>query len=241
MNHSQFVEHLGILLVEDDQDIAENIADYFEAKGHRMDFALNGIQGLHLALTQPYDVMILDIMLPGMDGKTLCSRLRDSPARHLPVLMLTARDTLDDKLSGFDAGADDYLVKPFALQELEARVHALSNRARQSRETVLFLADLMMDTQAMTVTRAGRSIHLNRACMCILELLMRNSPKVVLRQTLEQALWGDMPPGSDALRSHMYMLRQKIDKPFTTTLIQTVHGVGYKLVPDPKPHKKNEI
>ncbi len=235
MSHSHFVEHLGILLVEDDQDIAENIADYFEAKGHQMDFALNGIQGLHLALTQAYDVMILDVMLPGMDGKTLCSRLRDSPARHLPVLMLTARDTLDDKLSGFDAGADDYLVKPFALQELEARIYALANRARQGLETALFLGDLMMDTQAMTVTRAGQPIHLNRACMCILELLLRNSPKVVLRQTLEQALWGDMPPGSDALRSHMYMLRQKIDKPFATPLIHTVHGVGYKLVPGRKP------
>ncbi len=220
---------LQILLVEDNQDIAENIADYFEARGHLLDFALNGVQGLHLALTQTYDIMILDIMLPGMDGLTLCKKLRESTASRLPVLMLTALDTLPNKLEGFGSGADDYLVKPFAIQELEVRLHALVNRARQEPATFLSVADLNLDTQTRTVTRGEKVIRLNPACMQILELLMRESPRVVSRKDLDHALWGDMPPDSDALRSHMYMLRKKIDKPFSRALIHTIHGVGYKL------------
>jgi len=220
---------LQILLVEDNQDIAENIADYFEAKGHAMDFAMNGIQGLHLALTQSYDLMILDIMLPGMDGLTLCKKLRESRENQLPVLMLTALDTLPDKLEGFGSGADDYLVKPFALQELEVRAYALVNRVRQNAFSRLIVADLELDTQTMTVARGGKEIRLNRVCMKILELLMQASPKVVTRDEMDHALWGDMPPGSDALRSHIYQLRQQIDKPFDSHLIHTVHGIGYKL------------
>ena len=221
---------LRILVVEDNVDIAENIGDYLEAQGHIMDFAMDGIGGLHLAITQEYDVLILDIMLPGMDGITLCNKLREAGGKQTPVLMLTARDTLSDKLEGFKAGADDYLIKPFALQELEARINALTKRAEIVEKPVLHVADLELDTGSMKVLRAGKPIDLNRACLKILQMLMQAYPNVVPRNEIEDTLWGDMPPGSDSLRSHIYILRRAIDKPFEQALLETVHGVGYRLV-----------
>ena len=221
---------LRILVVEDNVDIAENIGDYLEAQGHIMDFAMDGIGGLHLAITQKYDVLILDIMLPGMDGITLCNKLREAGGKQTPVLMLTARDTLSDKLEGFKAGADDYLIKPFALQELEARIKALTKRAEIVEKPVLHVADLELDTGSMKVSRAGKPIDLNRACLKILQMLMQAYPNVVPRNEIEDTLWGDMPPGSDSLRSHIYILRRAIDKPFEQALLETVHGVGYRLV-----------
>ena len=221
---------LRILIVEDNIDIAENIADFFDLQGHVTDFAMDGIGGLHLALTQEYDAIILDIMLPGMDGLTFCRKLRNEGEKGTPVLMLTARDTLDDKLEGFDAGADDYLVKPFELEELSARIQALVRRSDHARKKLLRIGDLEMDLGKMQVHRTGRLIELNRACLKILTMLMQASPNVVSRQEIEHALWSDMPPGSDALRSHIYTLRQAVDKPFKCHLIQTVHGLGYKLV-----------
>jgi DNA-binding response OmpR family regulator len=221
---------LRILVVEDNVDIAENIGDYLEAQGHIMDFAMDGIGGLHLALTQEYDVLILDIMLPGMDGITLCNKLREEGGKQTPVLMLTARDTLSDKLEGFKAGADDYLIKPFALQELEARIKALTKRAEIVEKPVLHVADLELDTGSMKVSRAGKPIDLNRACLKILQMFMQAYPNVVPRNEIEDMLWGDMPPGSDSLRSHIYILRRAIDKPFEQALLETVHGVGYRLV-----------
>ena len=221
---------LRILVVEDNVDIAENIGDYLKAQGHIMDFAMDGIGGLHLAITQEYDVLILDIMLPGMDGITLCNKLREEGGKQTPVLMLTARDTLSDKLEGFKAGADDYLIKPFALQELEARIKALTKRAEIVEKPVLHVADLELDTGSMKVSRSGKPIDLNRACLKILQMLMQAYPNVVPRNEIEDTLWGDMPPGSDSLRSHIYLLRRAIDKPFEQALLETVHGVGYRLV-----------
>ena len=133
---------LRILIVEDNIDIAENISDYLELQGHVTDFAMDGIGGLHLAITQEYDVIILDIMLPGMDGLTFCRKLREEGQKVTPVLMLTARDTLSDKLEGFDAGADDYLVKPFELEELVARMQALVRRSDLGKEKPLRVGDL---------------------------------------------------------------------------------------------------
>ena len=219
-----------ILIVEDNIDLAENIADYFELQGHVTDFAMDGISGLHLALSQEYDAIILDIMLPGIDGITFCRKLRQEGEKTTPVLMLTARDTLNDKLEGFDAGADDYLVKPFDLEELIARIQALVRRSELSKEKLLRIGDLKFDLGKMQVQRAGHPIELNRACLKILRILMQASPNVVYRQEIEFVLWGDMPPGSDVLRSHIYSLRKSIDKPFTPHLIRTVHGMGYKLV-----------
>ena len=221
---------LRILIVEDNIDIAENITDYLELQGHIMDFAMDGISGLHLALTQNYDVIILDIMLPGMDGLTFCRKLREEGEKGTPVLMLTARDTLSDKLEGFEAGADDYLIKPFEMKELSARIQALVRRSVHARKKLLRVGNLEIDIGKMQVQRAGRSIELNRVCLKILTMLMQASPNVVSRKEIEHALWSDMPPGSDALRSHIYTLRKAIDKPFKRHLIQTVHGIGYKLI-----------
>lgn len=221
---------LRILIVEDNADIAENIGDYLEQQGHVLDFAMDGIGGLHLALTHDFDVIVLDIMLPGMDGLTFCRKLRKEADRKTPVLMLTARDTLSDKLEGFDAGADDYLVKPFALEELAARIGVLVRRGDQSASSRMRVADMEVDTGKMQIHRAGRKIELNRACLKILIMLMQAHPNIVTRKELQHALWGDAPPGSDALRSHIYALRNAIDKPFKHSLLETVHGVGYRLV-----------
>ncbi len=227
---------LRILIVEDNNDIAENIGDYLEAQGHITDFAMDGIGGLHLAFTQSYDVIVLDIMLPRMDGLTFCRKLREEGEKRTPVLMLTARDTLPDKLEGFEAGADDYLVKPFALEELAARLGALVRRTDSTAESLFRIGDLEMDTGSMNVKRAKRDIVLNRACLKILAMLMQAHPKIVSRREIEHGLWGDMLPGSDVLRSHIYALRRAIDKPFKHPLLQTVHGIGYKLVePDDFP------
>ena len=223
-------QSLRILIVEDNTDIAENIGDYLEQQGHVLDFAMDGIGGLHLALTHDFDVIVLDVMLPGMDGLTFCRKLRKEANRKTPVLMLTARDTLSDKLEGFEAGTDDYLVKPFALEELAARIAALARRGDQSASTRICVADLEVDIGKMQVQRAGRKIELNRACLKILIMLMKAHPNIVTRKELEHSLWADKPPGSDVLRSHIYALRSAIDKPFKHSLLETVHGVGYRLV-----------
>ncbi len=221
-------ENIRLLVIEDNPAIVENISDFLEAKGFIMDFAMDGIGGLHLALTQEYDVIVLDLMLPGMDGITLCQKLRGQADKQVPVIMLTARDTLDDKLLGFESGADDYLVKPFALKELEARVRVLAKRRSRDKK-VLIVGDLTMDLGTFEVIRQGRKVELNNTCISILKQLMEASPNVVSRKEMEHTLWGDMPPGSDVLRSHLYNLRKKIDKPFDQALIQTIHGVGFQL------------
>lgn len=223
------MEQLRILLIEDHMDIAENIIDFLELQGHIVDYAMDGISGMHLALTKEFEVIVLDLMLPGMDGLTLCEKLRTEAEKQIPVLMLTARDTLSDKLTGFKAGADDYLVKPFALEELLARVLALSKRQHVQRSTELVVADLKLDLGTMCVSRAGQPISLNRTCVTILKTLMKAYPNIVSRQDLEVAIWGDEPPGSDALRSHLYTLRNKINKPFPIPILHTVHGLGYCL------------
>ena len=218
------------MVVEDNEDIAENIGDFLESQGDIIDYAFDGIGGLHLALTHDYDVIVLDVMLPGMDGLTFCRKLREDGSKATPILMLTARDTLSDKLKGFEAGADDYLVKPFALEELAARIDVLARRSDTATRRTLNVADLVLDSGRMVVMRQGRVVELNRICFKILSLLMQAHPNVVSRQVLEDALWGDTLPGSDALRSHIYALRCSIDKPFGAPLLRTVHGIGYRLV-----------
>ena len=220
---------MRILVVEDNPDIAANIMDFLEASGYSPDHAPDGICGMHLALTQRFDVIVLDLMLPGMDGLTLCSHLRER-GDSTPILMLTARDTLPDKVAGFDAGTDDYLVKPFALKELFVRIRALGQRNRSTSGQVLRVADLELNLGTFEVTRAGRPLELNKVGTRILQCLMEASPNVVTRDELTWQIWQDQPPGSDALRSHIYHLRQVVDKPFPTHLLQTLRGVGYRLV-----------
>ncbi len=169
-------------------------------------------------------------MLPGMDGIALCRKLRDEAKRDTPILMLTARDTLGDKLAGLDAGADDYLVKPFEIQELEARIRALVRRHRgQISPEALQVGDLTLDTGTLVVQRGGKTLHLTPICLKILMVLMRASPRVVSRRDIEREVWGDILPDSDTLRSHLYNLRKVIDRPFEKALLQTVQSAGYRL------------
>ncbi len=222
---------MNVLIVEDEQDIAANIGDYLQAQGETPDYAYDGIGGLHLALTQEYDAIVLDVMLPRMNGLQFCQALRQE-GFNTPVLMLTARDTLADKLAGFDVGTDDYLVKPFALQELYVRLTALVRRAQPPQQKIIKVADLELNQDTHTATRAGHTLKLNPVGLKLLALLMQSSPNTVLRHVLEEALWQETPPESDALRSHLYALRQVVDKPFKQALIHTVHGIGYRLVAD---------
>ncbi len=219
-----------ILIIEDNPDLVANLYDYLELQGYVVDAAYDAKSGLQFALENDYDAVVLDLMLPGMDGLEVCSRLRDA-GRDLPVLMLTARDTLDDKLEGFAHGADDYMVKPFAMQELDARLQALVRRARgeQSRE-VIQVADLSFDPGSLRLERAGKRISLPPIPLKILTLLLRQSPRVVPRKEIERRIWGNTRPDSDALRAHMSVLRTAIDRPFDKALIRTVHGIGYQLV-----------
>jgi DNA-binding response OmpR family regulator len=184
---------------------------------------------MHLAATQSYDLAVLDVMMPGIDGFTLCQRLRES-RNYLPIIMLTARDTLDDRLQGFSSGADDYLVKPFELSELVARIEAVLRRTH-GVSRLLTVADLSLDLDSLEVKRAGKRIKLNPIGLKLLEVLMQRSPSVVRREQLEEAVWGDDCPDSDSLRSHIHHLRQAIDKSFDVPLLQTVHGIGFKLAP----------
>lgn len=220
---------MQVLVVEDNRDLMANVFDFLEARGHVVDAAYDAPAGLERALGSDYDAVVLDLILPGGDGLDVCRRLR-AEGRSTPVLMLTARDTLADKLAGFEAGADDYLVKPFALQELEARLVALARRARGSAfRTRLQVADLMLDLATRRVERAGRPIELPPIPLRILELLMRHAPRVVTRAEIERWVWGDAPPDSDALRSHLYVLRSAIDRPFETPLLRTLRGLGCQL------------
>jgi DNA-binding response OmpR family regulator len=220
---------MHLLLIEDNPDLVENLSDFFEAHGHTVDIAYNGLAGLRFAQEKIYDVIVLDLMLPGMDGLEVCARLRKE-GRDTPILMLTARDTLNDKLEGFGSGADDYLVKPFALPELEVRLGALVRRGRGGTpQHLLRVADLSFDPDRMRVERAGRRIELPPIPLRILALLIRRSPGVVRRQELEREVWGDDPPDSDALRAHMHALRSAIDRDAKMPLLHTVRSIGYQL------------
>lgn len=219
-----------ILLVEDNRNIAEMVIEYLERKGFGVDYAADGQDGFRLATENSYDVIVLDLMLPRMDGIEVCRRLRNEAKRATPVLMLTARDTLDDKVTGLDAGADDYLVKPFAIQELEARVRALIRRERrQVSAEVLKVADLVLDTASLRVTRGGQELQLSPIGLRLLSILMRESPRVVSRRDIEREIWGDGLPDSDTLRSHLYNLRKAIDRPFEKQLLHTVQSAGYRI------------
>lgn len=232
MVHKLGAAPVRVLIVEDNRDICANIADYLEKHHYILDFAYDGISAMHLALTNPFDVIVLDLMLPGMDGLSFCKKLRADANIDKPVLMLTARDTLDDKLKGFEAGADDYLVKPFALQELHARLQALYKRSHGKTDNLLTVGELTLNKSTLQVYRAGLRLELNPTCMKLLQRLMEEAPSVVDRDALETLLWADEVPDGDALRSHMYKLRQAIDRPFDSPLIHTAHRIGYRIAED---------
>ena len=219
-----------VLIVEDHQALAQTIADHLEMAGFIVDFAADGLPGLHLAVTNPYDAIILDVMLPGIDGFSICDKIRKDAKSDVPIIMLTARDQIGDKLKGFHNGADDYLAKPFNPDELVARLQSLVRRHRGEFDTkALKVGDLVYDLGTMEVTRAKQKLKVSPTGLQILKILMKKSPDIVTKDELAQQLWGDLMPDSDVLRSHLYILRKTIDKPFDQQLLHTIPGVGVKL------------
>ncbi len=216
-----------ILLVEDHAELSATAGSYLEMQGYVVDYASDGNMALALAEETTFDAIVLDVMLPGISGIEVCQTLRQERRLATPILMLTARDTLDDKLLGFDAGCDDYLVKPFDMPELVARIEALVRRQR-GLEARYEVGPVSLDTDTLTVERDGQPLKLSRTGFDILRILLREAPKVVSRDTIERELWGEDVPDSDALRSHLYNLRQVVDKPFAKALIETLPGRGYR-------------
>lgn len=222
---------MRVLIIEDDPDIAGNLGDFLESRGHLADFAHDGVTGLHRAVTDDFDAIILDLGLPGLDGLGLMKKLRGEARRDVPVLILTARDVLDDKLAAFDSGADDYLVKPFALREVEARLKSLvARRCGRVVDTKLVFDRIVFDPANMSLAVDGQVVHLSRKCMKLLETLCRAPNRVHTRAELEHAVWGGEQPVSDTLRSHMHMLRRALTDARGHSPIETVHGIGYRFI-----------
>lgn len=219
---------ITVLVIEDNQAIQANIADYFALHGAVTDFAAKGRQGAALALQNYYDVVILDLTLPQLDGLELCTLLRRQANRHIPVLMLTARDSLQNKLDGFAAGADDYLVKPFDLAELWARVQVLAGR-RLQQSYQLALGNITLHKHRQQVLCRGQIMVLKPIAFQLLHILLEATPRPVTRSELCSKIWGDEPTESDALRSHLYQLRKTLQQHGATVVLQTVHGVGFVL------------
>lgn len=220
---------MRLLVVEDNASLVANLFDYFESRGHTLDAAPDGITGLHLAMHQCYDVVLLDWTLPRLNGLQVLHRLRASHPSQA-VIMLTARDELPDKIAGFRAGANDYLTKPFAMPELEVRLEALLARGgERAHHQILEVHGLRLDRRTLEVHRDGQALHLYPACRKLLEILMQASPAVVPRTRLEQALWGEAAADKHLLRSHIYELRRSIDAPFEVKLLHTLPRMGYRL------------
>jgi DNA-binding response OmpR family regulator len=222
---------LSILIVEDNAPMAANIYDYLEACGHKPDAAPDGKSGLGLLQLNHYDAIVLDWMMPRMDGLAMLTHLREELKSRIPVIMLTAKDQLGNKLQGFEAGADDYLVKPIALPELEMRLRVLVTRshAAQAPGQVLEVGDLRFNLESLVVTRGDRELSLSPIRRQILEILMRRSPHIVSREHLESQIWGSQAPGNDILRSHMHLLRKEVDGDGAQKILHTVFGQGYNM------------
>ncbi|WP_213603048.1 response regulator transcription factor [Pseudoxanthomonas japonensis] len=219
-----------VLVIEDDARLAEVVGGYLETRGMEVDYAADGMEGYRLAVENRYDAIILDGQLPRMDGLDVVRRLRRDARVATPIIMTTARDTLNDKLTGLRDGVDDYLTKPFAAQELEARLRAVIRRNRKelARE-VLKVGDLTFDPACHRVRRGSRELELSPLSTKLLTILMRESPKVVSRRDIEREIWGEHVPDSDTLRSHLYNLRKVIDRGFDMPLVHTVQSAGYRI------------
>lgn len=224
------MKNLSVLLVEDHRQLAQTVVEFLEQEGALVDYASDTTLARTLVQEHHYDILVLDVMLPGEDGYSFCQYLRKELSLDTPVIFMTARDQLDDKLEGFARGGDDYIVKPFALPELVARVQALVRRERREvAPNLLTVADLQLDPARQEVRREGQLLKLSPTAFRILRILMRESPKVISREQLEHELWGDLVPDSDALRSHLYNLRKAVDKPFEHALLETLPGVGFSI------------
>ena len=220
----------SVLIVEDHKELAATIGEYLEHSGFVVDYAMDGLTGLHLAVTNIYDALVLDVMLPGIDGLSVCEKLRKEAKSDIPILMLTARDQRQDKLDGFDKGTDDYLVKPFDPDELVARLKSLIRRYKGDLDkSLMTVGDLSFDPNSLRVHRQGKLLKVSPTGLQILKILMKNSPNVITKEKLSKELWGELSPESDVLRSHLYILRKTIDKPFDNNLLHTIPAIGIKL------------
>lgn len=221
---------MKILIVEDDDRIAQPVAEDLKHQNHAVDVARNGVEGWEYAQAANYDLILLDLMLPLLDGITLCKRLRGAKCNAY-ILMLTARDTTADKVIGLDAGADDYLVKPFELEELEARIRALSRRSQEIRQPILVHGALQIDSSSCNVTYAGKTLSLTPKEYMILECFLRNPSQVLTRATILNKLWEfDKLSGEETVKTHLTNLRKKLKAAGSANnFIETVYGVGYRL------------
>jgi DNA-binding response OmpR family regulator len=220
---------MRILLVEDDADLAQFIRKGLKEEQYAVDVATDGEEGLELALQNVYDLLILDIGLPKLDGLALCRRIRDK-GNMTPVLLLTARNTVEDKVSGFDTGADQFLPKPFAFVELLAQIRALLRRGSAQQIVQLQVADLRLDPASHRVWRAGKEIALTNKEYALLEFLLRNKNRVLTRTAIIEHVWDiSYDPMTNIVDAHIRALRAKIDRDFSPPLIATVRGAGYML------------
>lgn len=223
---------MRLLLVEDDEGIGKFIEQGLREASHRVDWVMDGRQGLQHGLSIEYDIIILDLMLPGIDGLALLQRLRRDGIKT-PVLCLTARDTVEDRVLGLNSGADDYLVKPFDFSELMARINALLRRPPLQADTVLRIADLELDTVRRVVLRGRRQIELSPREFMLLEYLMRNAEYVLTRTQIGERVWGfDFYNESNVVDVYIGYLRRKVDRDTKIPLIHTIRGVGYRLSKD---------
>jgi DNA-binding response OmpR family regulator len=222
---------MRILLIEDNRRLSDSLRMTLQDDGYVVDAAYDGLEGEELATLATYDVIILDVMLPEKDGLAVCRALRKKHV-NIPILMLTARDALQDRVSGLDSGADDYLVKPFEVDELRARIRALLRRESTEKSALLSVADLELDPATHAVRRGDRSIELTAKEFALLEYLVRHPNRLVTREMAEEHLWSyDHTIASNVVDVYIRRLRRKIDDPSPVKLIETVRGVGYRIRP----------
>lgn len=220
---------MKILLIEDNQAIAQQVVEFLSGHGWSVDYAHNGETGIALALEQIFDVILLDLNLPDIDGLKVCETIKQQASVTPPILMLTARDSFEDKSAGFSLGADDYLTKPFDLRELALRCQALARRVELHNAQELKVGELSIDLTSQVATRQGQILQLTSIGFQLLALLAQYYPKPVPRSVIIHKLWSDSPPDSDALKSHIYSLRRALDKPFASPMLKTVLNLGYQL------------
>jgi DNA-binding response OmpR family regulator len=223
------VNALKILLIEDNPTLARQTGEFLQAHGWQIDFAHRGQLGVELALKQIYDLVILDLNLPDMDGLAVCQQIKQRAQVNMPVLMLTARDAFADKAKGFNTGADDYITKPFDPRELALRCQVLARRNQLHQSNRICVGDLIIHCREHSAQRGEQKLKLTSIGFHILIILAQAYPQPVSRSAILHKVWGDLPPETDALKSHIYSLRLALDKPFPTSMLKTITNVGYLL------------
>lgn len=221
---------IRLLIVEDNVDLSTNLAEFFTNDAYILDFAHDGLVALHLLATNDYDVIVLDVMLPGVSGFTLCQRIRQDLGSTTPIILMTAKDQIDDKAMGFTCGADDYLVKPFHLRELAMRIDAL-HRRRTAQGSLLVAGALHYKPGTLECQLGEKKLLLSGRSADIMQLLIRAYPQMVTYEQLSQLLWGEKEVESHTLRTHVYLLRKQLQEAFGSAIIVTLHGRGYRLDP----------